>query len=91
MVELVCKDYKIHHADVLFREDAPIDALIDVIEGNRKYCPCLYVYNKIDMLSKEQVDELAKKPMSVVVSADKEWNLDGLRNNVKSYHNSPWN
>ena len=40
---------------VLFREDYTVDDLIDVIEGNRKYVRCLYVYNKIDTLSIEEV------------------------------------
>ena len=63
---------------MVYREDGPIDWLIDVLEGNRKYVKCLYVYNKIDMLSLKEIDALARKPMSVVVSANKEWNLDGL-------------
>ncbi|RYG59089.1 GTP-binding protein, partial [archaeon] len=29
--------YRIHNAEVLFREDCGVDDLIDVIEGNRKY------------------------------------------------------
>jgi len=39
---------------VLFREDADMDDLIDVIEGNRRYIRCLYVYNKIDVCSIEE-------------------------------------
>ena len=78
MVYNILKEYKIHNADVVYREDGPIDWLIDVLEGNRKYVKCLYVYNKIDMLSLKEIDALARKPMSVVVSANKEWNLDGL-------------
>ena len=31
------QEYKIHNAEVLFREDADMDDLIDVIEGNRRY------------------------------------------------------
>ena len=31
------------NAEVLFREDATADELIDVIQGNRIYMPCLYV------------------------------------------------
>ena len=53
---------------MLFREDATADDLIDVIEGNRKYIRCLYVYNKIDVLSIEEVDELARLPHSVPIS-----------------------
>lgn len=40
---------------MLFREDADMDDLIDVIEGNRRYTRCLYVYNKIDVCSIEEV------------------------------------
>ena len=50
---------------VLFREDYTVDDLIDVIEGNRKYVRCLYVYNKIDTLSIEEVCYLkCKKTLS---------------------------
>lgn len=40
----------------MFRGDYDVDDLIDTIEGNRKYIKCLYVYNKIDELSIEEVD-----------------------------------
>ncbi|KAJ0400230.1 hypothetical protein P43SY_006194 [Pythium insidiosum] len=47
----ILHEYKIHNCELLFREDASTDDLIDVIEGNRKYIKCLYVYNKIDTLN----------------------------------------
>ena len=31
-----------------------MDQLIDVLEGNRKYVRCLYVYNKVDALTIEE-------------------------------------
>ena len=55
-------------AQVLFREDATVDQLIDVIEGNRKYIKCLYVYNKIDVMGMDDVDRLSRLPNSVVIS-----------------------
>ena len=55
---------------VLFREDATVDDLIDVIEGNRKYIKCLYVYNKIDVVGIDDVDRLARQPNSIVISAN---------------------
>ena len=61
-------EYRIHNAEVLFREDATIDEFIDVIEGNRKYIRCLYVYNKIDVLCIEEVDKLARQPYCVPIS-----------------------
>jgi hypothetical protein len=42
--------FKIFNAEVLFREDATTDQFIDVIQGNRKYMTCMYVYNKIDQV-----------------------------------------
>eukprot|EP01038_Epipyxis_sp_PR26KG_P010170 gene10170-13682_t len=77
--------YRIHNAEVLFREDATIDDLIDVIEGNRKYVKCLYVYNKIDTLSIEEVDELARKPDSVVISIYMNLNLEYLLQRMWDY------
>lgn len=84
-VTRVLGGYRIHHAEVLFREDCTIDDLIDVIEGNRKYVKCLYVYNKIDTLSIEEVDELARKKDSVVISVHSELNLDYLLNMMWDY------
>lgn len=40
-VPLVIQEYKIHNAEVLFKEDCDMDDLIDVIEGNRRYTRCL--------------------------------------------------
>lgn len=55
---------------MLFREDATVDDLIDVIEGNRKYMKCIYVYNKIDVIGIDDVDKLARQPNSVVISCN---------------------
>ena len=77
--------YRIHNAEVLFREDCSLDDLIDVIEGNRKYVRCLYVYNKIDTLSIEEVDELARKPDSVVISIYMDLNLDFMLQKMWDY------
>eukprot|EP01055_Gregarina_sp_Pseudo9_P001368 Gregarina_sp_Pseudo_9__1367@NODE_1915_length_1256_cov_5_786360_g1776_i0_p1_GENE_NODE_1915_length_1256_cov_5_786360_g1776_i0NODE_1915_length_1256_cov_5_786360_g1776_i0_p1_ORF_typecomplete_len368_score52_87MMR_HSR1_Xtn/PF16897_5/7_4e42MMR_HSR1/PF01926_23/3_1e26FeoB_N/PF02421_18/2_9e18TGS/PF02824_21/9_4e03TGS/PF02824_21/3e13Dynamin_N/PF00350_23/1_2Dynamin_N/PF00350_23/0_00073MnmE_helical/PF12631_7/8_2e05PduVEutP/PF10662_9/0_00021GTP_EFTU/PF00009_27/0_048GTP_EFTU/PF00009_27/69RsgA_GTPase/PF03193_16/ len=78
LVHSVLSEYKIFHAEVLFRDDCSIDDLIDIIEGNRKYVKCLYIYNKVDMLPLDEIDALARQPMSVVVSSQKRWNLDQL-------------
>ena len=53
IVVSICREYRIMSADVFCRCDATIDQLIDVIEGNRKYIPCIYVLNKIDQLTIE--------------------------------------
>lgn len=46
-VKTILSEYKIHNADITLRYDANSDDLIDVIEGNRVYMPCIYLLNKI--------------------------------------------
>uniref|UniRef100_A0A8C4DIT3 Developmentally regulated GTP binding protein 2 n=1 Tax=Dicentrarchus labrax TaxID=13489 RepID=A0A8C4DIT3_DICLA len=70
LVQLILHEYKIFNAEVLFREDSTPDEFIDVIVGNRVYMPCLYVYNKVDQISIEEVDRLARRPNSVVIRSD---------------------
>eukprot|EP00747_Dinoflagellata_sp_TGD_P206480 gnl/TRDRNA2_/TRDRNA2_80185_c0_seq1.p1 gnl/TRDRNA2_/TRDRNA2_80185_c0~~gnl/TRDRNA2_/TRDRNA2_80185_c0_seq1.p1 ORF type:complete len:413 (-),score=104.11 gnl/TRDRNA2_/TRDRNA2_80185_c0_seq1:80-1318(-) len=78
----ILQQYKIYNVDVVVHEDASIDDFIDVLEESgsapRKYCKCLYVYNKIDMLSIPQIDAMARKDSSVCISVSKKLNLDGL-------------
>jgi len=78
MVRMILAEYKIHNAEVLFREDATMDQFIDVISGNRIYLPCLYAYNKIDQISLEEVDRLARGVHNVVISCEMKLNLDYL-------------
>ena len=78
LVQMILHEYKIFNAEVLIREDCTADQLIDVICGNRIYLSCVYVYNKIDCISIEEVDRLARLPHSVVVSCEMELNLDYL-------------
>ncbi|KAJ8890054.1 hypothetical protein PR048_009560 [Dryococelus australis] len=46
-VKSILSEYRIHNADITLRYDATSDDLIDVIEGNRIYVPCIYLLNKI--------------------------------------------
>ena len=43
----ILHEYRIHNAEITFRQDVTTDEFIDVILGNRKYVRCLYVYNKV--------------------------------------------
>lgn len=78
LVHSILAEYKIFNAEVLFREDATADEFIDVIVGNRVYMPCVYAYNKIDQISIEEVDRLARLPHAVVISCNMRLNLDYL-------------
>ncbi|KAI3749903.1 hypothetical protein L2E82_20523 [Cichorium intybus] len=61
-VKPICSEYRIHNADVTLRFDATVDDLIDVIEGSRIYTPCIYVVNKIDQITLEELEILDKLP-----------------------------
>lgn len=83
----ILHEYKIHNADVTLREDVTADQLIDVIEGNRVYIPCLYVLNKIDQLTIEELTIIDQIPHNVVISAHHEWNFDELLESIWDYCN----
>ena len=68
MVKNVMHEYKIHNVEVLFRGDYDVDDLIDVIEGNRRYLQCVYVHNKIDTISIEEVDYWSRQQNCVAIS-----------------------
>jgi small GTP-binding protein len=71
----ILREYKISNAEILAREDVGVDELVDVVMGNRVYRPCLYFYNKIDTVTIEEVDQLARMPHSCVGSVHKRWNI----------------
>ncbi|TFK93550.1 developmentally regulated GTP-binding protein [Polyporus arcularius HHB13444] len=77
-IRSILASYKLHNCDVMIREDITTDEFIDVLIGTRKYVPCLYVYNKIDAISLEQMDKLAREDHTVVISCELGLNLDYL-------------
>jgi len=85
LVVSICKEYRIMSCDVFARCDATIDQLIDVIEGNRKYIPAIYVLNKIDQLTIEELDIIDQMPHHVPISAAHEWNLEELMESIWEY------
>eukprot|EP00548_Thalassiothrix_antarctica_P012976 CAMPEP_0194172038 /NCGR_PEP_ID=MMETSP0154-20130528/6561_1 /TAXON_ID=1049557 /ORGANISM="Thalassiothrix antarctica, Strain L6-D1" /LENGTH=407 /DNA_ID=CAMNT_0038884573 /DNA_START=89 /DNA_END=1312 /DNA_ORIENTATION=+ len=71
----ILREYKVSNADLLAREDITVDQLVDVIQGNREYKPCLYLYNKIDTVTIEEIDGLARQPHSLVGSVKSGFNI----------------
>ncbi|RXW23841.1 hypothetical protein EST38_g2005 [Candolleomyces aberdarensis] len=74
---------KIHNCDVMVREDITTDEFIDVLIGSSNRVSCFegmltYVYNKVDAISLEQVDKLARQQNTVVISCEMDLNLDYL-------------
>lgn len=78
-IRAVMSEYRINSADISFRCDATVDDLIDTLEASqRKYIPAIYVLNKIDSFSIEELELLNRVPNAVPISSGKEWNLDEL-------------
>lgn len=76
---------------MLARETVTVDQLVDVVLGNREYKPCLYLYNKIDTVTIEEIDQLARMPHSMVGSVHQKFNIgepdedDLLKKNMWKY------
>lgn len=56
VAKAILAEYRITNADVILHEDISGEQLIDVIEGNRVYMPCVYVLNKLDAISIEELE-----------------------------------
>jgi len=78
-IEQILKEYRVHNYHLAIRCNATADDIIDVIEGNRRYMPCLYVMNKIDQIPIEELAEISTSPFEVPISAQDEWNIDELK------------
>jgi len=77
-IKQICSEYKLNNAEVILKGKVGVDDLIDAIEGNRVYIPALYVINKIDQITIEELDLLDQIPNYVLISAHKKWNMDEL-------------
>jgi ribosome-interacting GTPase 1 len=84
-IKAILKEYKISNADVLIKCDATEDDIIDVIEGNRKYIPCLYALNKIDAITLDELNILDQIEHYVPIAGDLEWNMDELIDRMWEY------
>ena len=85
MVRTVLHEYRIHNAQVLFREDVTVDDFIDAIEGNRSYLRCLYVYNKVDRTTVQHLNKIARQPDTIVVSCEMGLNIEYLIEKIWEY------
>ena len=81
----IMKEYKTVNADIIFNCDADLDDVIDVLEGNRKYMPCIYILNKIDAISMEELEILDQIPHFVPISGMQEWNYEELYETIWDY------
>lgn len=81
----IMKEYKAINADIIFNCDADLDDVIDILEGNRRYLPCIYILNKVDAISMEELQILDMIPHFVPISAMSEWNYEELYETIWDY------
>jgi len=60
-IEAIFKEFRINNADIVIRSDIDADQLIDAIEGGKIYIPALTVLNKVDLVSKHELERLKKE------------------------------
>ncbi|EAX97305.1 GTP-binding protein 1, putative [Trichomonas vaginalis G3] len=64
-------------------EDVTIDRFIDAFNiKNLRYIPAMFVYNKVDTLTIEEIDRLARLPKSVVTSVIYDLGLDSIKQKI---------
>jgi hypothetical protein len=76
-VRSVLGQFGTHNADVLIRENITPEQLIDSMMKNRVYVPAVFVVNKIDLASPEELKRLPKDFM--LISAERSQGLEELR------------
>ncbi len=82
LVKVICNEYKITNAHVIFYENATADDLIDAILGNCVYIPSLIVVNKVDIARPEHVQNLPKilgTSDFINVSGSTGYNIDAIK------------
>ncbi len=80
----ILREFKITNCDVLIRSKISIEDFIDAIQENVVYIPAVFVMNKIDKISKrelnERINKLKEEGYDVLgVSAEKGINLQKLK------------
>lgn len=74
------------NATVVIREDINEDQLIDAVEGNKSYVPAITVLNKIDIATKEQINDFENSigKINVKISANKKEHIEELKEEIFS-------
>ncbi len=82
MVKIVMKERGIHNADVLIREDVTLDRLIDSLCKNRVYVPSLTIFNKMDLLSEEEIKKIRSRTDCIMISSTNGKNIEILKESI---------
>ncbi|MBI2565074.1 GTP-binding protein [Candidatus Woesearchaeota archaeon] len=79
-IEGILKEFKLNNADIIIRQNATIDQLIDAVEKNKSYLPAVSIITKADLVNEDQLNKLIEKiKPDLVISAQKEKNIEELK------------
>jgi ribosome-interacting GTPase 1 len=76
------REYGVINADVIVRSDVTQDQLVDFLSGNRIYVPAFIILNKIDLVSKEylqEVKDMMKNYTVLPISAEKGLGIEKMK------------
>lgn len=76
-IRAVLEQFGIHNAEVLIRENITTEQLIDCLMRNRVYVPAIFVVNKIDSASQEEIKNLPDG--FIPISAEKSKGIEELK------------
>lgn len=87
LVKDMVKEYGIVNADVVVRQDATIDELVDVLAGNRTYIQAMVALNKVDLqdveYTRKNIQMFKDRGWPVVpVSAARGLGIDALKDTL---------
>ncbi|ELA47656.1 small GTP-binding protein domain [Vavraia culicis subsp. floridensis] len=75
MIKFILKEFKINNCLVTIQDRITDEDMIDAITKRAVYMDCIFVYNKVDNLSLEEI----KRIDGVSISSEKGWNFDTLK------------
>ena len=83
MIRAICSEYRMSNCEVHIRyPNATVEDLIDVLSTRTVYIPALFVLNKIDAISIQELELYSQVPHYVPLSAKDGWNMDELLEKV---------
>lgn len=80
-IKQLALEYGIRNAEIIIRQKITTESLIDAFSSNKVYVPAVFVLNKIDLIKKEEKQHFPFKDV-ILISAEKEINLDILREKI---------
>jgi len=86
-IERILGVYGMHNADIVIRDNIDDDQFVDVVTGNRRYIPALFILNKCDLVDPAFLKNVRKEigvPI-VPISADKAGNLEELKDAIYNH------